>query len=357
VGIPDPESKLPLVPPRLVACLKPPGEPDSARIERIDGALRSAATGKIFPDREGVPSLLAGVEDDQSPITGRIKEFYEAHPFPNYEGIQDFGDLVERGRANAFANELLESIGYNKLILECGCGTGQLSHFLSLNNNHVLGIDLSLSSLKLAVEHKLRSNVPRSAFVQMNIFELGIKDETFDVVISTGVLHHTKDARRAFASIVRKCKPGGIVVVGLYNAYGRWPTWVRARLIGLLGPEIDYVVRNRIRDARKAEIWIKDQYYNPHETWHSIDEVLGWFGQEGVEYLSCRPPLLGTGAGGMLVPSGAGSPAMRFLTQLSWLGTISAEGALFIMIGRKRGAEGRTAARPPDRVAAADHAC
>ena len=29
-------------------------------------------------------------------------------------------------------------------MLECGCGTGQLSHFLSLNNNHVLGIDLSL---------------------------------------------------------------------------------------------------------------------------------------------------------------------------------------------------------------------
>ena len=39
--------------------------------------------------------------------------------------------------------------------------------------------------------------------------------------ISSGVLHHTKDARRAFASIVRKAKPGGIVIVGLYNTFGR----------------------------------------------------------------------------------------------------------------------------------------
>lgn len=116
----------------------------------------------------------------------------------------------------------------------------------------------------------------------MNIFDLGVKNEAFDVVISSGDLHHTKDARRALASIVRKAKPGGMVVVGLYNWFARVPTAVQARLIGLLGPDIDYVVRTRIRDRRKAEIWIKDQYYNPHETWHSIDEVMGWFEENNI---------------------------------------------------------------------------
>jgi hypothetical protein len=28
---------------------------------------------------------------------------------------------------------------------------------------------------------------------------------------------------------------------------------------------------------------VKDQYYNSHETWHSIDEVPRWFGND-VEY-------------------------------------------------------------------------
>ena len=151
-----------------------------------------------------------------------------------------------------------------------------MTNFLSLNNNHVLGVDLSLSSLGLALEHKLRNGLRRPAFAQMNIFDLAVKDESFDVVISTGVLHHTRDARRAFAAITRKVKPGGIVVVGLYNAYGRVPTFLRSKVIGVLGPNIDHVVRTSIRDPRKADIWIKDQYFNPHETWHSMDEVLDW---------------------------------------------------------------------------------
>jgi carbamoyltransferase len=327
-----------LIPDRLIDCLKPPGASDEAVVERIHGAFRDLQTGTIFPDRDGVPSLLAGLSIDGSDhVTGRVKAFYEAHPFPNYDGIQDFGELVSRGFKNPFAKGLLDAIGHNKFILECGCGTGQLSHFLSLNNNHVLGIDLSLSSLKLAIEHKLRNGVPRVGFVEMNIFDLGVKDETFDVVISTGVLHHTRDARRAFTSIVRKAKPGGLVIVGLYNWFARVPTWIRSKLIGVLGPDIDYVVRRRIRDRRKAEIWVKDQYYNPHETWHSIDEVLDWFRENEISYLNCQPAILGVpGNGHMFKPTGQGTKAARVLTQLSWLGTIAAEGALFVMVGRRR---------------------
>ena len=277
------------IPSRLLACLKPPNSSDNVVLERSSSAFRDRESGTIYPDQNCVPSLLTGVETKDDQITPKVKAFYEDHPFPNYEGIQDFGDLVHRGQTTPFAKNLLDAIGSNKLILECGCGTGQLSLFLSLNNNHVLGVDLSASSLKLAIEHKLDNDVSRAGFVQMNIFDLAVKDNTFDVVISTGVLHHTRDARCAFSAIVRKAKPGGIVVVGLYNRFARLPTLIRSKLIGLVGPEIDYVVRNRIRDRRKAEIWIKDQYYNPHETWHSIDEVLGWFEENRIFYLNSFP--------------------------------------------------------------------
>lgn len=327
-----------MIPARLLACLKAPGGEDRSALDRIEGGFRTAGNGAFYPDREGVPSLLTGIRAGDN-VTSKVKAFYEEHPFPNYDGVQDFGDLAVRGQHNSFASGLLRAIGYNKLILECGCGTGQMSHFLTLNNNHVLGIDLSLSSLKLAVEHKLRNDVRRVAFAQMNIFDLAVKDNSFDVVISSGVLHHTRDARRAFASIVRKAKPGGLVVVGLYNSYARVPTWVRSKLIGLLGPNIDYVVRQRIRDARKAEIWIKDQYFNPHETWHSIDEVLDWFDENGIEYLNCYPSIFGTHnngqQNGILDASSPGSMAARVATQLSWLGSISSEGALFVMTGQR----------------------
>jgi 2-polyprenyl-3-methyl-5-hydroxy-6-metoxy-1,4-benzoquinol methylase len=189
------------------------------------------------------------------------------------------------------------------------------------------------------VEHKVRNRVPRVGFTQMNIFDLAVQDECFDVVISTGVLHHTKDARAAFGQIVRKAKPGGLIVVGLYNWFARVPTWMRAQVIGVLGPNIDHVVRKQIRDRRKAEIWVKDQYYNPHETWHSIDEVMGWFRANDIDYLACEPPIIGTranGSGGLAAATPHGSKTTRVLTQLSWLGSIAAEGALFVMTGRKR---------------------
>jgi SAM-dependent methyltransferase len=139
---------------------------------------------------------------------------------------------------------------------------------------------------------KLDNGLPRSSFAQMNIFNLAIKDNSFDVVISHGVLHHTFDARRAFAQIVRKAKPGGVVMVGLYNYYARVPTYLRSKVIGLTGGKIDYVVRNRIRDERKAP--------------------------------------------GLFAKSDPASAYQRVVTQLSWLGTIAREGALFDVIGRRK---------------------
>ena len=323
---------------KILACLKEPGGSNEDGLEIVGGGLRGVRSGKEYPDRDGIPFLFKPSPGDTSSVTDMMRNFYEEHPFPSYEGLEEFGDLANKGWTNPFSRNLLEAIGYKKLILECGCGTGQLTQFLQLNNNHTLGVDLSLSSLSLAVEHKTRNQLERSAFAQMNIFNLAIKDESFDVVISHGVLHHTYDARAAFAQIVKKAKPGGIVVVGLYNSYARIMTWIRSKLISTFGPKIDYVVRNRIHDERKAQIWIEDQYFNPHETWHSIGEVQKWFAENDIEYLNCTPPVLGTDgefASSLFDQTDFGSAYKRTITQLGWIATIAREGALFDVIGRK----------------------
>ena len=324
--------------PRILSCLKRPGGTNDDNLELVDDGLRCMKTGDIFPYIEGIPSLYVPLEGEGEDVTSRIRSFYEEHPFPSYEGLEEYGELVTKGNNNPFSVELLKAIGQNKLVLECGCGTGQLTQFLQLNNNHVLGIDVSLSSLQLALEHKFRNELVRNSFAQMNIFDLAIKDNAFDVVISHGVLHHTFDARRAFSSVVRKVRPGGIVMIGLYNWYARVPTWLRSKVIGFMGPKLDYVVRTRINDAHKAAIWIKDQYYNPHETWHSIDEVLDWFKENNIEYLNCSPPIMNTdgeNAPSLFSKTSQGHKYERVVTQLSWLGTIAREGALFDLIGRK----------------------
>ena len=328
-----------LFPSRILSCLKEPGEDNDSGIELSDDGLYGIKSAKLHPNIQGVPSLYQPLKGEGEDITDRVKSFYEENPFPSYEGLEEFGELVNKGGQNPFSVNLLKAIGYNKTVLECGCGTGQLSHYLQLNNNQVLGIDMSLASLALALEHKRRNQLERSSFAQMNIFDLAIKDESFDVVISHGVLHHTFDARRAFSHVARKVKPGGIVMIGLYNRPARLPTWIRSKLISVFGQKLDYVVRTRIQDSRKADIWIKDQYYNPHETWHSIDEVMGWFRENGIEYLNTSPAILGTDSedkDDLFDATDPGNLYQRMVTQLSWLGTIAREGALFDVIGRKR---------------------
>ena len=93
-------------------------------------------------------------------------------------------------------------------ILECGCGTGQLTNYLSIAYRTVVGTDMCLNSLKLANDFKQKNKLDRAHFFQMNLFRPFFKPESFDLVISNGVLHHTSDPRLAFQSISRLVKPG-----------------------------------------------------------------------------------------------------------------------------------------------------
>ena len=73
--------------------------------------------------------------------------------------------------------------------------------------------------------------IDNAHFVQMNLFRPPFPDATFDLVISNGVLHHTSDPEGGFHAIARKLKPGGFVIIGLYNWLGRIPTLARRKLI------------------------------------------------------------------------------------------------------------------------------
>ena len=65
--------------------------------------------------------------------------------------------------------------------------------------------------------------------------------------------------------------------------------------------------------------------------------------ENGIEYLNCSPAILGTDgedAGSLFEQTQPGNAYQRLVTQLSWIGTIAREGALFDVIGRKKGAAG-----------------
>jgi SAM-dependent methyltransferase len=157
------------------------------------------------------------------------------------------------------------------------------------------------------------------------------------------VLHHTPDPRASFASLAQLVRPGGIVVVGLYNAYARLPHRLRrvvARLSGFRFIPLDPVLRERRAEPARREAWLRDQYRHVEEHRHTLREVQGWFRENSVEYLRAYPSTLF--ASGSLREAELFEPAEddwaleNFVSQLSWAKTLAHEGGLFAVVGRAR---------------------
>ena len=158
---------------------------------------------------------------------------------------------------------------------------------------------MSTASLGLASEFKRTHRLNDCNFLQANLFELPLQEESFDLVICKGVLHHTADARAAFRAACRLAKPGGYVLVGLYNRIGRIPTSLRRWYFKLTRrgqADGDYVLRQITQSDEKARSWFYDQYLHPHETRHTVDEVLEWFRENELGYVNAVPGIrLGDG--------------------------------------------------------------
>src|SRR5260370_25324859 len=91
----------------------------------------------------------------------------------------------------------------------------------------VSGADLPRASVTLAAAAARRFGLDQVQFIETDLHCPGLRAGAFDVVYSSGVLHHTPDPSAAFARIVRLARPGGMIVLGVYNAFARIP--LRAR--------------------------------------------------------------------------------------------------------------------------------
>ena len=195
-------------------------------------------------------------------VTDLVKSFYEEHPFPNYDDHDSLSSLISKSRKGVYARLLAEQIPYNARILEVGCGTGQLSNFLAIGCRTVIGTDLCMNSLRMAETFRRQQGLSRVRFLQMNLFKPALKPEQFDVVLCNGVLHHTSDPYGGFKSISRLVKPGGHIIIGLYNTYGRLLLDARRQVFKLTGGKfkwIDPYMRKTRLSAGKQDAWFHDQ--------------------------------------------------------------------------------------------------
>jgi SAM-dependent methyltransferase len=297
--------------------------------------------GEAYEVRAGIPDLR--VPSDRR--TETVRDFYTVAPFPGYPPRDSLGSLRARAGRSEFARLLDRAIPGDARIVEVGCGTGQMSLFLATANRQVVGADLTRASLELGAAAARRFGVQQVRFVETDLRRPGLPEGGFDVVYSSGVLHHTPDPRASFASLARLARPGGIIVLGLYNTWSRIPHRLRraiGRLTGFKWIPLDPILRDRAGEPARREAWLRDQYMHPEEHRHTTREVQRWFEDSGVEYLRTYPDSLFAAEklaeDALFDPSEDDWGFENWVAQVAWMKSLAHEGGLWVTIGRKEDA-------------------
>ena len=147
--------------------------------------------------------------DPAGAVYGRDHEF----------GAKEFFDEVERHRYQEYAPWMPEVMGFNEhageRLLEVGCGMGTDLLQFARGGAICTGVDLTPRSIEIS-RHRFKLYDVPGTFLIADGERLPFSDNSFDLVYSNGVLHHTPDTAAAVREIHRVLRPGGIAKVMLY---------------------------------------------------------------------------------------------------------------------------------------------
>ena len=127
------------------------------------------------------------------------------------------GTMYDRLEKRA-VTRLLPRSGYGRRLLEVGCGTGHWTRLFSDRGFEVTGVDISASMLGVS----RKKEIGRASFGVADAHSLPFADGQFEVSVAITTLEFVRDPGVVVGEMARCArKPGGIVLVGVLNAWGR----------------------------------------------------------------------------------------------------------------------------------------
>ncbi len=153
-------------------------------------------------------------------LKSRVADFWNAEPCGTRYLSSSFdfdAHAEERYRLEPYIAEFAQfSSSAGLRVLEIGVGMGaDYSRWIQAGA-HATGIDLSNESLSRAAERCRRLGL-RADLRQADAENLPFSNDTFDVVYSYGVMHHSPNTARCIAEALRVLKPGGSARIMLYH--------------------------------------------------------------------------------------------------------------------------------------------
>lgn len=164
------------------------------------------------------------MSDAGANLKERVRAFWQANPcgvkFADAPpGTRRFYELVE---AHRYRKEwhIPGAAGFDKTgglkVLEIGCGLGTDGAQFAEAGADYTGVDLTEAAVDLARKRFELFDLAGS-FRTADAENLDFPDDSFDLIYSHGVLHHTPETGKAIQEIHRVLRPGGRAVVMLYH--------------------------------------------------------------------------------------------------------------------------------------------
>ena len=161
---------------------------------------------------------------DSNNLKERVRAFWQANPCGTKfadapPGTRRFYELIEdhRYQKEWHIPQAADFAGTQGLkVLEIGCGLGTDGAQFAKAGANYTGVDLTDAAIELAQKRFELFNLP-GKFQTADAEKLDFADDSFDLVYSHGVLHHTPDTEHAVMEIYRVLRPGGRAVVMLYH--------------------------------------------------------------------------------------------------------------------------------------------
>jgi len=221
-----------------------------------------------------------------------VLEFYKLLPFNIRDSVEhSAAAVVATDHATAYP-VLMPLLAPGVRVLDVGCGTGWMSNSLAYHHRaQVTGLDFNPVAIERARAVAGALQLP-TEFVQGDLFAYQ-PSTPYEVVISLGVLHHTNDCARAVRHVFdAMVAPGGHALIGLYHLQGRKPFldhFASMRAAGSSDEQMFARYRQlhaQIADETLLRSWFRDQVLHPHETQHTLAEMLPILEAAGMDLVS-----------------------------------------------------------------------
>lgn len=237
------------------------------------------------------------------------------YPLP----VQDMQKAIADGSYTEIGDPMIEwprfwpnKRGIGKLdVLIAGCGTNQAAYYACRNPNwNVTGIDLSDSSLEHQKILKNKHNLTNLILKKLDLLQVQMLNQNFDLIVSSGVLHHLPDPNLGLNALKEVLRTDGVMNLMVYGASLRLGVYMMQNVFRELDfkqskEDVDLVrltiaslhpnhaVKRYTNEALdlKYDAGIVDTFLHPQDKPYYVDEIFALTRDAGLEFISWLDPL------------------------------------------------------------------